>query len=913
MYSFRRPITLRLSLLLLVAALTVFIGCTGHTQTLWPDSECHPSIYKDPKKAFRLETQGGVVKVHFDDAANTDNYIQIDFGSYPLKDYMDGGYLETTVEITKPILRMDFVVANPAEPEHFWDSRSGVEGAAILQEGVHTYRYYLDYLPKKSAATGNHIYLFLQNLGGDARGTTDVKITSVTLHMPTPNWREEKRQAYQTQFRWPEVEPIEPLYYENFDHAVKWDQVASSPQLNRIPLDGKWRKKAFGERTWDYAFLADTSYAREDYDASTWPEVTVPEPLVPDQPGSHFWYRKEVNLSRDDLKGSVYLRFDDLCDDARLYVNGEWVGTQASVRKENDWVVLNGTRNRSGLPVKKAITWDWFDRCEIPFPFDKSAMPEDKGRLVLPIYFGEYRWPLAYEVGKFLHAGKNVVAVRLYGDPVSGWWIFRHRDDRAAKNIYGLLGSVALTTVPHPGVASFTRTAPTTVADDGTAMHRFDCTVADGTGVAAVRFRCEGQEKTISVDGGVKVYSAKFKLPAQFASYHGEVQLLDKAGLVTDSQRIDFHGVVVELRGTELRVNGDPYVIRGINGNEGVEFKNDRKVTKAEFIRVAKLYQELGFNTIRCNDANSWLANEAFSRGLMVMPVVAAATCNLSIGIFGQLSNPDFRLATDLQRRLPILMAETPNVLLWNDGNEIHHTPGYDDRPILQRYLTEAREAIRAGDPYHRPVTLANLDSWGDNWFFFEGQDIIGWNIYQKPPALTAQSPEVYAAAGGKPFVYTEWGTYKGKPDRDKDIDGWETEMRWKWNMISHAPGIGGFLYGWHGEMEDERGHAFLKDIQLPYTVKKDGGTVVFTNRSEYPMREVSFSLNPNAATVADNAPASGDGVAAGASATVPLDTVAVLAPGESREVKLPDGAKGAVEIRYDSHHGLKHFFSEAL
>lgn len=865
----------------------------AETQVFWPNPQA-PSLTTIPKepKAYNLETVGNTLKVNFSDIEKSDDYVFIDLGPVDLKSYREGGYLEASCENDNPILTLCFLLS---EPEHFWDKKIDIEGGAILASGSHNYRYYLDTIsPTAAANKANHLYLCLHDQGGAARGAANIKITSVTVKPPVAHWKAEKATTYAQQYRWPQVEPIDPLFYENFDNGVNWAETSSSPQLKRLSLDGKWLKKAFGERTWDNTFLADVSYAKPDYSATKWTEVNVPEAAAPDQPGSYFWYRKEFNLPNDFVQGRTFLRFDDLCDDARLYVNGAEIGTQASVRKQLGWCSEVGNRGMSGLPVKKAVVWRHFDRCQIESPFDDSAIPDGKNRLILPIFSGEYPWPLAYDVGRFLHPGKNVIAVRLYGNPVRGWWIFRHRDDRAAKNIYGLLGSVILAHQPKPGILSLTRDAATEVTADGKATHRFECVVTEGAGAKSVKFSCEGEEKTVPLAPETKSVSAEFSLPAQFATYKAQATLLGDHKAVLDARTLNFHGVVINIKGTELRLNGDPYLVRGINASDGVEFDNDRILTRKEFQRMLKLYQRLGFNSLRLSEADTWRADEAFRAGMMIMPVALAASCDYSINIFGQLVNPDLRLAADQQRAMSLLLHEIPNVLFWNDGNELHHTAGYTDKEVIENYLATMREAIRSQDPYHHPVIYANLDTWAENWFFLKDQDVVGWNIYLKAPDFVAQAPEVFAAAEGKPFVYTEWGTFKGKPDRETDIDGWEVDMRTKWALISKSPGVGGFLYGWHGELEDERGWNFLKELLLPYRLEKKPNAVVFTNRSEAPMREMKFSV-----TAEDN--------------VVAAAKVKRLAPGKSLKIRLPDLKKGTLEIRYDTHHGLKHFFAEPL
>ena len=874
------------------ASLAAASGLEG--RILWPNPSITPTA-SHGEKAFRFTFTPELLKVAFSDIKNSDDYIHIDLGAVALKGFEKGGCVEIEAEVDAPILRIGVEVA---DPQAFWDSRQSVEGNAFLKSGRLVYRFYLDSLkPERTAAGKDHLYLFIQDLGGDARGKATVRVGRIELVVPTPDWVAEKRAVYAKQFSWPSVEKIEPLYYEDWTHAVNWAQVSSSPQLRLMPLAGEWRKKYFGEKTWDPAFLSDVTYAQPGNDDMDWKTVDVPEKPVPEQPGGMYWYRREVDVPPDWLGGRTYLRFDDLADDARLYVNGTLVGTQTSTEKRLDWVAENSSRYpfMVGVPVKKAVTWRNFERSGIPFPFDKSAIPEEAKRLLLPLYSGVFDWPFAYDITPFLKEGRNTIAVRLYGNPMKGWWIFRHRDDRAAQNVYGILGSVILAQVKAPCIESFVRRQPEKVDDSGCAVHHFQCAILPAARDIAskVVFRCAGQEKSVDVSGDA--FSADFSLPARFVEYEASVHVMDREGRILESQQLSFHGVVVTVENLQLRVNGDNFLVRGINSDPGVEWENDRTLTRREFLRVLRQYQQLGINTLRLEGPEQWQLEEAQQHGMMVMATTCASSTDLSLGIFGQLVDPDYQLAWDRQKLSAVLLNSAPNILMWNGANEIHHTPGYDDRPILKKYLEGIRQAYREFDPYKRPVTFANLDSWVKNWFFFEGQDVVGWNIYQPTDLFEAQFDAVLKAAGGRPIIFTEWGTLDGEKDRKGKEDAWEQDMRTKWELISTRKGsVGGFLYAFHGELNDARGREFVRSLLMPFVLARQDNVVVFTNRSEAPMRDVEFQV------------VSGPLVSH-------ADFVSEIEPGGSHSVEVPYQSGGTMEIRYDSHHGLKHFYSEIL
>lgn len=857
-----------------------------------------PSTSLTPKqvhgeKAFKLKTDPESMTITFADLKDSDDYTHIDLGAVDLKDFRDGGHLEIEAEVDNPVLR---ICATSTNPQKFWDDRQIIEGGALMVTGKQSYRYYLDVLTEERAnAQTDHLYLFLQDLGGSARGKATVKITKVSLHLPEKGWEEQKKKTYATQYQWPQHENIEPLYYEDFARAVDWASVASDPFLQTLEVTGTWKKKSFGEKTWDYAFLADRQYAQADYaTASDWKEVTVPESPVTDQVGGHDWYRKEFVLPSDFPAGRLYMRFDDLADDAQIYVNGQLVGTQASTEKRLDWVVENGARALLGKPVKQTISYQHFDRCNIPFPFDIAAIPEGKNRLILPIYSGQYEWPYAYDVTGLLKPGKNVIAVRIYGNPMRGWWIFRHRDeDRAAKNIFGILGQVTIAGVANPAILNLVHLPATSIDNTAQASHRIVCTLKDPSAVQTVRFRCGEKQNTVTPKSGESAVQAEFTLPANFESYRVTATVFGKNGRILDQQEERFFGTVIEIKNRQIWLNGEPFLARGFNCNPGVEFDNDRHLTKKEFLRLLRHYQQMGANAIRTEGIEPWQMQEAFRHGMMVMPVTAAGSCNWCIGSLGQLRNPDFRLACDRQESLAVLLYQHANILLWNGGNEMHHTPGYLDKPIVNAYLIKIQEAFKSRDPYKRPVTYANLDTLSQGWFFYDGQDVVGWNIYNKMDVFEKQWKVISAKAGERPVIFTEWGTFNGKKDREGKFDEWESDIGKKWAFITSTPGsAGGFFFPFHGEMEDDRGRRFMQSLLLPFELKVSESGLSLTNRDVASMREVNVQLvnTINATRV---------------------DQFDEIKPGHT--VKMPWSAtsKGTLEIRYETHRGLKHFYTQ--
>jgi hypothetical protein len=839
---------------------------------LWPSAAVPPQLHG--KEAFAIAADGATVRVAFADRDKQDDYTHLDLGIIDAPAWRDGGSLEVDLELDRPVLRL---TASLAEPSAFWPTRTMLEGEMRLDAGRQTVRFWLDRQPMRSpGARPDHLYLMLHDLGGETRGEAQLRLHSIRLLPGTGDWRAEKRTAYARQYRHPAFPRDESVYRERLERAGPWAVAASAPGLQRATATA-WRRHDAGERSWDAAFLADTAFAAPGFDDTAWKTTDVPEPLSDDQPGGHRLYRAIIDLP-EGPRGRTWLRLDDVCDWAEVWLNGVPVGTQTSVNKRLDWVVPDGSRFpfMAGKSAKQAMTWRHFDRCGIPWPFDSSAIPDDAPRLALPLGWGRIDWSLAFDVSDVARPGRNVLAVRLYGNPMRGWWIYRHREDRAARNIHGILGEVLLAWGRPGGLAEVRRDPPHAVGSDGTALHRFTATLQDGV-PAGVRLRVAVDGTQAEVSAG---QAAELRLPAGFSRRTARISLIGSDSREIDARELSFHTAVVSWDASGLRVNGDRFVVHGSNASMGVEWQNDRRTTTAEYLRHLDLLRDLGFNSIRVEGAAPWHLRLAFDRGMMTLPVEPAASTDYGIQALGRFDDPDLQLATDRHRLLAIQLGEEPNILAWNIGNEIHHTPGYDDRQQLERYLDAAREAVQGSDPYRRPTLFANLDSWRQDWFFLGTQDIVGWNMYDSLDGFRACLDEIGKAANGRSLLFTEIGLYAGEKDRKGREDAFEADFAERWRIATTDPrSAGAFNFPHHGELDDQRGRDFLRRLVLPVSLVRDAdGGLALRSGEASPMRRVE---------VAGRA-------------------VAGLEPGMSLALPaLPPGT--AVPVAYETHRGLVH------
>ena len=836
-----------------------------------------------------------LLEIDFADQSKADNYLHINFGNLDLTPYLPGGYLEVDAEIDNPILRL-----NPslAEPGNFWPTRVFIEQEMKLKPGRHTYRFYFDTLPpKRLAARQDNLYLFLHDMGGETHGKAKFILHGTRLVKSVPDYREEKNRVYRDQYNWRNYPELGRYYRGNYDRLVPAEAVEGNPFVTRTSLDGTFEKAYLGDITWKYDKLADTSFADPAKKLADASAVTVPEKPAADRKGGYYVYRRDFRFE-PKAGGKVYLKIGDLADTAELYLNGKRIGTQSSVRKRHEWVLENGSRqsNTWGKPIGEVVKFQHFERMGIPCPFDPADLPEGE-EMMLPIYTGEYPWNYVFDVTDALKAGENTLAIRLYNNPVRGYWVYRHTEDRTFRNESGIFGSVELLTEPHPAFLRADAPVAGKVAANGEVERTFSGKVAAGTKRVVLTGEGRKVELPVGADGE---YRGTLTLPADFKRHAFTLTALDAEGRAADSRNVEFNGSVVELRDGKLFVNGDQFVIRGINSGTGIEWNNDRRQTRREWLRTLTGYKQLGFNALRIESATPQQLDDALEYGLLVMPVYAAGSCNTSEVALGNLAKPDHAFNTDAHREMAIELAQHPNILFWNSGNENHHTAGYNDKVLMDEYLTAAQAALHRFDPDRRPVTYANLDTFGTYWFFTAGQEVLGYNSYLFPADFRRMMAAIYDETK-MPMVFCEWGLTenetKGTALRKADVAKWEKVMEEKLAILRDAPGcVGGFLYAHHGELGDTRGREWLQKEMASFHLIRENGTLKFENQDVCTLRKVLVQI------------VSPDDVIAS-------EWLDELKPGRSLRIPCPNGTPDAlrVEIGFETHRGLNQKYTRML
>lgn len=351
-------------------------------------------------------------------------------------------------------------------------------------------------------------------------------------------------------------------------------------------------------------------------------------------------------------------------------------------------------------------------------------------------------------------------------------------------------------------------------------------------------------------------------------------------------------GTVVEVRGGRLLVNGEPFLVKGINvhGMDGS--------SPAKTCLQMELMKGLGFNMWRGDYPGRWQTDLAYAENT-AYSVLAPFSCAPTDEIFQRQSGVMLSASRELARLFLERYVDSAGVLLWNSCNEI---AGETTDFILSLYPVFHRL-----DPYQRPVHYANLYG-QDRW---QGQDVMGINYYFNLKETPADRQPVILRSielgreHGLPALYTEYNSYHGPVHSTgvaavKGLFEWGVEQGMaggffymRYNSESH-PSVFNRNLNTHYILDEALRHAFADaEITLadasPNTLR-----LHIRNRRDFTLRGCVLNLQVN--DVAVNTPALAD-----------------LPPQGTCDVEMPlpeDMAAHALEITGEftctTHHGFQ-------
>ncbi len=229
--------------------------------------------------------------------------------------------------------------------------------------------------------------------------------------------------------------------------------------------------------------------------------------------------------------------------------------------------------------------------------------------------------------------------------------------------------------------------------------------------------------------------------------WFGYYDILVKMDEYTYSERLI--ATVVEVDGMDILVNGEPFLIKGVNVH-GLDGRSPERTAS-----MMRIMRELGFNAWRGDYPPLWQMDLAYELNSFYT-VLGPFSCTPTEEIFARQSGPPLTTARELSRLLVERYKNTAGVLLWNSCNEIGGEK--------EDFILSLKPVFKVHDPYQRPVHYSNL--FGQDLAI--GQDIMGINYYFGAGQTAADKQPIIqrsidiARKNNIPVMYNEFNSYAG-------------------------------------------------------------------------------------------------------------------------------------------------------
>lgn len=330
---------------------------------------------------------------------------------------------------------------------------------------------------------------------------------------------------------------------------------------------------------------------------------------------------------------------------------------------------------------------------------------------------------------------------------------------------------------------------PATRVDDVTVRTRIDgaaglvdyrVDTSGGPGDENVRVRILDQDgrqvaERHGTTGTVRLDDVHLWQPGRGYLYDLVAEMLD-GDTVVDTYPVPFGVRTVEVRGTQLLINGEPFYFTGFGKHEDTPVRG-KGHDPAYLVHDFELLKWVGANSFRT--AHYPYAEEVLELadrlGIVVIDETAAVGINLAVqgGLTGKAPTPTFSPETfnDTTREahaqhLRELIARDknhPSVVLWCVANE----PSSNE-PGAREYFEPLISLTRELDPT-RPVTIANvMFATYSNDLLVDLLDVVslnryyGWYLGTGDLATAERQLEgelrAWASTHGKPILMTEYG-----------------------------------------------------------------------------------------------------------------------------------------------------------
>lgn len=425
-------------------------------------------------------------------------------------------------------------------------------------------------------------------------------------------------------------------------------------EINRLPMRASVRSDApvmYLNGIWQFHWTEDLSldsaaaFAAPGFDDSAWGTMPVPgmwelngygeplyvntsyawkghfkdnPPFVPSEQNHVGRYRRHFTLTKAQTRSQVVLRIGSATSNVRVWVNGNTVG-----------------------------------------------------------YSEDSKLEAAFDITPYVKKGDNVIALE-----IMRWCDGTYLECQDFWRLCGIARGVLLEFRPRKGAIRDVR-----VSADMNGAFDFDVDVEPGA--TQVRYELAGPDGSAltqveKVYGDGACWNGTIGNPALWSAETPNLYSLrittfaGKKAVETAMLDVGFRSV--EIRNSQLLVNGKPVLIKGVNRHE-MSPDGGYCVTRDEMIRDIRVMKELNINTVRtCHYPNDPIWYELCDRyGLYVIDEANIESHGMGYGPATLARRDDFAAAhMERMQRMVKRDINHPSVIIWSLGNEAGDGPNFE-------------------------------------------------------------------------------------------------------------------------------------------------------------------------------------------------------------------------------------------
>lgn len=368
-----------------------------------------------------------------------------------------------------------------------------------------------------------------------------------------------------------------------------------------------------------------------------------------------------------------------------------------------------------------------------------------------------------FDITKYVKAGENLIALEIFR-----WCDGSYLEDQDFWRLSGIARGIYAYTREKERVEDVNIVAGmdgiyTVTTNVTKGVRKVGVTIVDKTGAEVVSTEAIPVKGVAKVDGLVMnplLWSAE-----EPNLYTLKVSAYDRKGVV-ESSSIDFGFRTVEIRNSQLLVNGQPILIKGADRHE-LSADKGYVVSEEDMIRDIRIMKELNINAVRtCHYPNDprWYAL-CDKYGLYVVDEGNIESHGMGYGKESLAHRADFRAAHLIRdQRMVRRDFNHPSVIVWSLGNEAGHGDNF-----LACY-----DWIKENDP-SRPVQ------------YERARGGKGTDIHCPMYASPAECEAIVLRKSGKPLIQCEYAHAMGNSMGN---------FKEYWDLIRKYPTYqGGFIW----------------------------------------------------------------------------------------------------------------------